>query len=44
VGSGTTFVIRMPVLPSKTPTEDRQEFLQKILLNETLWEKLISVA
>lgn len=44
VGRGTTFVIRMPVLPSKTPTEDRQEFLQKILLNETLWEKLISVA
>ena len=42
-GKGTTFVIRMPVTPSLTPTEDRQEFLQKILLNETLWEKLISV-
>jgi two-component system probable response regulator PhcQ len=44
VGSGTSFIIRMPVTPNKTPTEDRQEFLQKILLNETLWEKLISVA
>jgi len=44
VGKGTTFVIRMPVTPNRTPTEDRQEFLQKILLNETLWEKLISVA
>lgn len=44
VGNGTAFIIRMPVSPSKTPTEDRQEFLQKILLNETLWEKLISIA
>ena len=43
-GKGTTFVIRMPVTPSLTPTENRQEFLQKILLNETLWEKLISTA
>lgn len=43
-GKGTTFVIRMPVNPSQTPTEDRQEFLQKILLNETLWEKLISTS
>lgn len=43
-GKGTTFVIRMPVNPSQTPTEDRQEFLQKILLNETLWEKLITTA
>ncbi len=43
-GKGTTFVIHMPVTPSDTPTEDRQEFLQKILLNETLWEKLIATA
>lgn len=42
-GRGTVFVIRMPVVPSATPSEDRQEFLQKILLNETLWEKLITV-
>ena len=41
---GTTFIIRLPVNPSQTPTEDRQEFLQKILLNETLWEKLISTS
>jgi two-component system probable response regulator PhcQ len=43
-GKGTTFVIRMPVNSNQTPTEDRQEFLQKILLNETLWEKLITTA
>lgn len=41
-GKGTTFVIRMPMNASQTPTEDRQEFLQKILLNETLWKQLIS--
>ena len=41
-GKGTTFVIRMPVNPSQAQITDRQEFLQKILLNETLWEKLIS--
>ena len=41
-GKGTTFALHMPVNPSLTPTEDRREFLQKILLNETLWEKLIS--
>ena len=41
-GKGTTFSIHMPVNPSKAPAEDRQEFLQKVLLNETIWEKLIS--
>jgi two-component system probable response regulator PhcQ len=41
-GKGTTFVIHLPQSPSQSPTEDRPEFLQKILLNETLWEKLIS--
>jgi two-component system probable response regulator PhcQ len=43
-GKGTTFVIRMPVEPNRAPTEDRREYLQKILLNETLWERLISTA
>ncbi|MEY4387299.1 MAG: hypothetical protein RLY20_2582 [Verrucomicrobiota bacterium] len=43
-GKGTTFIIRMPINPTATPTEDRQEFLQKILLNETLWEKLITTS
>jgi len=42
VGKGTAFSIHLPVNPSKAPTEDRQEFLQKVLLNETVWEKLIS--
>jgi two-component system probable response regulator PhcQ len=41
-GRGTTFAIRMPLKPSHGPAEDRLEFLQKLLLNQTLWEKLIS--
>ena len=41
-GKGTTFAIRMPLKPSQAPTEDRQEFLQRMMLNQTLWEKLIS--
>lgn len=43
-GRGTTFVIHMPLVPIETPSEDRPEFLQKILLNETLWEKLIAAS
>jgi len=41
-GKGTTFIIHLPVNPSQAPTEDRQEFLQRVLLNETVWQKLIS--
>jgi two-component system, probable response regulator PhcQ len=42
-GRGTTFTLRLPVNPSQVPPEqDEQEFLQKVLLSETLWEKLIS--
>lgn len=41
-GKGTTFVIHMPVNPSQTQVADRQEFLQKVLLNEKIWEQLIS--
>ena len=43
-GKGTTFVIHLPVNPSDAPTEDRREFLQKVLLNESVWQKLISSA
>ena len=43
-GKGTTFIIHLPVNPSQAPTEDRQEFLQRVLLNETVWQKLISAA
>lgn len=43
-GKGTIFSIHLPINPSQAPTEDRQEFLQKVLLNETVWQKLISSA
>lgn len=43
-GNGTVFTIHLPVNPSQAPTEDRQQFLQKVLLNETVWQKLISSA
>jgi two-component system, probable response regulator PhcQ len=42
-GQGTTFTLRLPVNPDLTsPAQDEQEFLHKVLLSETLWEKLIS--
>jgi two-component system, probable response regulator PhcQ len=42
-GRGTTFTLRLPVNPDlASPPQDEQEFLQKVLLSETLWEKLIS--
>ena len=42
-GQGTTFTLRLPVNPDKAPPpKDESEFLQKVLLSETLWEKLIS--
>jgi two-component system probable response regulator PhcQ len=43
-GKGTTFTVHLPVNASNTLAEDRPEFLQKILLNETLWQKLISTS
>jgi two-component system, probable response regulator PhcQ len=42
-GQGTTFTLRLPVNPSQAPTApDEAQFLQKVLLSDTLWEKLIS--
>jgi signal transduction histidine kinase len=42
-GQGTTFTLRLPVDPSQAPPlKDESEFLQKVLLSETLWEKLVS--
>jgi len=40
---GTTFVINLPVDSSQPPqVEESQQFLEKVLLNEKLWEKLMS--
>lgn len=42
-GGGTTFTLRLPTNPSQVaPVENEQEFIQKALLNESLWEKLVS--
>jgi two-component system probable response regulator PhcQ len=42
-GGGTVFTLRLPVKPDQVgPMENEQEFLQKTLLNEGLWEKLIT--
>jgi signal transduction histidine kinase len=42
-GQGTTFTLRLPLNPDQAaPVQDEQEFLHKVLLSETLWEKLIS--
>ncbi len=42
-GRGTTFSLRLPVNAEKAPPlKEESEFLQKVLLSETLWEKLIS--
>jgi len=42
-GRGTTFTICLPLNPERAaPPPSEQEFLQKVLLNEELWEKLIS--
>lgn len=44
-GKGTTFTLRLPLQPERTaaPAGD-QDFLRKALLNESLWEKLISTS
>ena len=42
-GRGTTFTLRLPTNPEIAPLpQSEQDFLQKVLLSETLWEKLIT--
>jgi two-component system, probable response regulator PhcQ len=42
-GQGTTFTLRLPVNPDLVlPLQEEQDLLQKVLLSETLWEKLIT--
>jgi two-component system probable response regulator PhcQ len=41
-GQGTIFTLRLPTNPNQPlPAEDKHDFLQKVLLNDTLWEKLL---
>ena len=43
-GRGTTFSIRLPLDPDLAPSSSTgdTEFLRKVLLNDSLWEKLIA--
>jgi hypothetical protein len=43
-GQGTTFTLHLPLNPNHAPVPSHAEadLLQKVLLNQTLWEKLIS--
>jgi two-component system, probable response regulator PhcQ len=41
-GQGTTFILRFPVNPNQAPlVAENTEFLQKLLLNESVWEKML---
>jgi two-component system, probable response regulator PhcQ len=42
-GKGTTFVLELLTNPNEMPVvEERDEFQQKVLLNDKIWEKLIA--
>jgi two-component system, probable response regulator PhcQ len=43
-GAGTTFTIKVPTNPGHSAASQKTDtdFLQKVLLNDSLWEKLIS--
>ncbi|MSU57960.1 MAG: hybrid sensor histidine kinase/response regulator [Pedosphaera sp.] len=42
-GRGTTFTLRLPLNPEQAPAPmNENDFLQKLLVNESLWKKLIS--
>jgi two-component system, probable response regulator PhcQ len=42
-GQGTTFILHLPLNPAQAqPTTGEPDLFRKVMLNETLWEKLIS--
>ena len=42
-GKGTTFTLRMPMNPLQaSPNQNEEDFFHKVLMNDRLWEKLIS--
>jgi two-component system, probable response regulator PhcQ len=41
-GFGTTFLLRLPLQPERTAPSSEGEFLQKALLNQELWDKLLT--
>jgi len=42
-GFGTTFLLRLPLQPERAAPPGEGDFLQKALLNQELWEKLLSM-
>jgi two-component system probable response regulator PhcQ len=43
--NGTTFLLTLPCNPEQAPRpEEERQFLQKVLLNEQIWEKLSTAA
>jgi len=41
-GKGTSFTLRLPINPNQPPrTQESQDFLSKVLMNERIWEKLL---
>ena len=43
-GKGTTFNLTFSTHPERPVPEESQQFLEKVVLNEQLWEKLISAS
>jgi two-component system probable response regulator PhcQ len=42
-GKGTIFTLRLPVNPlTNAPAQSEQDFLHRILLNENMWERLLT--
>lgn len=41
-GFGTTFLLRLPLQPERTAPTGETDFLQKALMNQELWERLVS--
>jgi two-component system, probable response regulator PhcQ len=43
-GQGTTFTLTLPLNPGQVPApiQDETEFFQKVLLNQSLWQKLLA--
>jgi len=40
---GTTFILKLPLNPAATPGGDEsQGFLQRVLLNDAVWQKLMT--
>jgi len=41
-GFGTTFLLRLPLQPERVAPSNEGDFLQKALMNQELWEKLLT--